>query len=62
MTAPTVIALAGGCPAIWELRENVTVYDAAYLTLAEALGAPMLTADTRVAHAPRVSCDVELLG
>jgi predicted nucleic acid-binding protein len=48
-------------PRIWELRENVTVYDAAYLALAEALGAPVLTADTRVARAPGVNCDIELL-
>ena len=30
---------------IWELRESLSVYDAAYVALAEALGAPLLTAE-----------------
>ena len=48
-------------PRIWELRANVTVYDAAYVALAEALGIALLTADRRLAAAPGVRCDVELL-
>jgi predicted nucleic acid-binding protein len=32
-------------PRIWELRHNLTAYDAAYLALAEALRAPLLTRD-----------------
>lgn len=43
---------------IWELRDNVTAYDAAYIALAEALGAPLLTRDaalaTPAAHRARV--------
>ena len=38
---------------IWQLRRNMTSYDAAYVALAEALGAPLLTRDRRlssVAH------------
>ena len=37
---------------IWELRHNLTAYDAAYVTLAEATGAPLVTADRRLAEAP----------
>jgi predicted nucleic acid-binding protein len=37
---------------IWELRSNLTAYDAAYVALAEALDAPLLTRDQRLANAP----------
>lgn len=46
---------------IWELRHNVTAYDAAYLALAEALEAPLLTGDTRLAGAPGHRARIELL-
>jgi len=36
----------------WELRDNLTAYDAAYVALAELLDATLLTADTRLAKAP----------
>jgi predicted nucleic acid-binding protein len=39
-------------PRIWALRDNHTAYDAAYIALAEALHAPLLTADERLAQAP----------
>jgi predicted nucleic acid-binding protein len=45
----------------WELRENLTTYDAAYVALAEALGADLLTADTRLAKAPGTHCRIEVL-
>ena len=45
----------------WDLRENLTPYDAAYVALAEALGAPLLTADARMASAPGIRCEVEVL-
>ncbi|MDB5439758.1 MAG: Toxin 1 domain [Caulobacteraceae bacterium] len=37
---------------IWELRANLTAYDAAYVALAESLDAPLLTRDQRLAAAP----------
>lgn len=46
---------------IWQLRDNVTSYDACYLALAEALGAPLLTRDSRLAKTPGVRCPVEVL-
>ena len=37
---------------IWSLRNNLTAYDAAYVALAEALDAPLLTRDRRLAASP----------
>ena len=45
----------------WQLRDNLSVYDAAYVALAEALDTPLLTADSRLAKAPGVECAVEVL-
>lgn len=45
----------------WELRAALTVYDAAYVALAEALEVILLTADARLAAAPGPSCDIELI-
>jgi predicted nucleic acid-binding protein len=47
---------------IWELRGHMTAYDAAYVALAEALDAPLLTRDRRLAAAPGHRARVELLG
>ncbi len=47
-------------PRIWELRGNVTAYDAAYLALAEALDAPLVTCDARLATAPGHRAEVEV--
>ena len=47
---------------IWELRENLTAYDAAYVALAEALDAPLVTMDARLAQAPGVRAVVEVYG
>ncbi len=46
---------------IWELRDNLTTYDAAYVALAEALEARLLTADRGLTRAPGVRCEVTLL-
>jgi predicted nucleic acid-binding protein len=45
----------------WELRENLTVYDAAYVALAEMLGVVLVTADARLIKAPGPRCEIELL-
>jgi predicted nucleic acid-binding protein len=47
---------------IWELAGNLTPYDAAYVALAEALQAPLLTADRRLARSPGLRCELALLG
>jgi len=39
-------------PRIWTLRDNLTAYDAAYVALAEALPAPLLTFDKKIPTAP----------
>ncbi len=41
---------------IWELRNNITIYDAWYVALAEALDARLATLDVRLARAPGVRC------
>jgi predicted nucleic acid-binding protein len=46
---------------IWELRNNLTVYDAAYVALAEALDASLLTADRKLAQATPARCRFELV-
>lgn len=46
---------------IWALRHNLTAYDAAYLALAEALGALFITRDARLAAIPGVAVRVEVL-
>lgn len=48
-------------PRCWELRDNLNVYDAAYVALAEALDVPLLTGDTRMARASGPQCTLELL-
>lgn len=46
---------------VWEVRDNVTAYDACYVALAEALDCTLLTADIRLANAPGTRCQVEAL-
>ncbi len=45
----------------WELRENLTAYDAVYVALAEVLGATLLTGDGRISRAPGHSARVEVI-
>jgi len=48
-------------PRMWELRANLTAYDAAYVALAEGLQAPLLTFDKRLAAAPGTRATFELM-
>lgn len=46
----------------YELRTNVTPYDAAYIGLAEALNCELVTADARLAAAPGPRCEIRIVG
>ncbi len=48
-------------PRIWELRHNMTAYDAVYIALAETLSASLLTCDTRLASASGHEAAIGLL-
>lgn len=45
----------------YELRANVTPYDAAYIGLAEALDCELVTADARLANAPGPRCQIRIV-
>lgn len=45
----------------WELRHNLTPYDAAYVGLAETLDCALVTGDRRMAASPGIRCAVEVL-
>lgn len=47
-------------PRVWELRRNLTAYDAVYVALAEALRAPLLTLDGRLAASAGHRARIEL--
>lgn len=46
---------------MWELRANVTAYDAAYVALAELLEAPVITCDAKLAAASGARCAFDLI-
>jgi predicted nucleic acid-binding protein len=48
-------------PRIWQLRETLTAYDGAYVALGEALGAPILTCDAKLARAGGHYAQMELI-
>jgi predicted nucleic acid-binding protein len=54
-------AIVGLLSRIWQLRDNVSAYDAAYVALAEAMGCPLITADARLARAPGPRCVITVV-
>ena len=48
-------------PRVWELRANVTAYDAVYLALSEALDAPLVTRDRALVSVPGTDARVEVV-
>jgi predicted nucleic acid-binding protein len=51
----------GLLPRVWEMRDNVSAYDAVYVALAAALNAPLLTRDRRLAAVAGQRARVECL-
>jgi len=54
------VPLSGLIDRIWQLRSNLTAYDAAYVAAAEAVGCPLVTGDGRLAKASGVRCEVRV--
>ena len=46
---------------VWELRENLSAYDASYVALAEHLDCSLLTADARLGRAPGTRCPITVM-
>ncbi|MDZ7678584.1 MAG: type II toxin-antitoxin system VapC family toxin [Acidimicrobiales bacterium] len=55
------VGVTGLLARMWELRDNVGAYDATYVAVAEALEAPLVTADGRLARAPGPRCTVTVI-
>ncbi|MGY1669396.1 type II toxin-antitoxin system VapC family toxin [Geodermatophilus sp. SYSU D00710] len=53
--------MSGLLDRVWQLRENVTAYDATYVALAEALDCAVVTADGRLGRAPGIRCPVTVV-
>ncbi len=46
---------------MWQLRANLSAYDAAYVALAEALNCTLVTADGRLGNAPGLRCPITVV-
>lgn len=46
---------------MWQLRGNLSAYDAAYVAAAELLACPLVTGDGRLAKAPGIGCEIRLI-
>ncbi len=44
---------------VWQLRQNLSGYDASYVAVAEQIGAPLITLDSRLGRAPGPRCAIE---
>jgi predicted nucleic acid-binding protein len=64
-TLPSLVIDEVGVPMLldrmWQLRGNVTAYDAAYVAAAELMACPLVTGDGRLAKASGVRCEIRLL-
>lgn len=58
--AVDVVGVRPLLPRMWELRANVSGYDAAYVALAEVVECPLVTADGRLARLPDLRCEVRV--
>lgn len=57
----TRYAMHGLLERVWELRENLSAYDACYVALAESLDCSVITADARISRAPGVLCSITVV-
>lgn len=55
------VGVSGLLDRIWELRANLSAYDATYIAVAETFDAPLVTADGRLARAPGPRCTITVV-
>lgn len=55
------VAVVGLLPRVWELRDDLTAYDATYVALADAHRCELVTADARIAQAPGPACAITVV-
>lgn len=55
------VGVSGLLGRIWQLRDNLSAYDATYVAVAEAFEVPLVTADARLARAPGPRCAITVV-